>query len=257
MNKRMLIIFIVTVALVLGIIVVLFENSKNQDKNKSAAIVSSSAEQAFLFSDSVLTGMRKSYTGDTFVTYETRSGKVHEYYQEKLSKDGWRKIEDLGEEDMTECGGDWGGVYEKSEMKIKIHICGDEAEGISKDVSFTFYNIEPEKVLGNNFLGAGPNCAVDAEIKSIEACDTGSSIKFKLVMASDRINSFRANLGSYAWKEAYDIQNLKGNVEFEMLYEKGWEYHIENALVLPVVVSGNDHFDCSSAKKNVEITRCR
>jgi hypothetical protein len=76
-------------------------------------------------------------------------------------------------------------------------------------------------------------------------------------MVSDKINNFRANLGSYAWKEVYDIENLNGNVEFELPYDTGWEYHIEDAYVLPVILSKGNHFDCSSAKKDVEIIRCQ
>jgi hypothetical protein len=101
--------------------------------------------------------MRRDITGITYITFETSSGRVHKYYQDKLSNEGWEKTKSLGKEDMTLCGGDWGGTYEKSGMKIKIHICGEENEGWSKDIFFTFYNIEPEKVLGDNYLGEGAN----------------------------------------------------------------------------------------------------
>ncbi|MBU4069875.1 MAG: hypothetical protein KJ646_02745 [Nanoarchaeota archaeon] len=243
---------------VIGILILVFVSILILNKNEYREINKQVSEnQSFLFQDSTLTGMRKDITGITYITYETFSGKVHEYYQNKLSNEGWKKTKNLGKEDMTDCGGDWGGIYEKSGMKIKIHICGDEGEGRSKDIFFTFYNIEPEKVLGDNFLGEEANCVVDAQIKSIEACDTGSSIKFNLVMTNDKIKNFRANLGTYAWKEAYDIENLNGNVEFELSYEAGWEYHIEDAYVFPVIISKGTHFDCSSAKKDVEITKCQ
>lgn len=269
--KKIIISFIIVIILVVGIaLFVLFYNGTGTNivypvKNINNTIMESNnlnneqikMNEKLIFPGATLTGMRKDNTGDTSVTFKTFSGGVIEFYRKELNNGSWKKIEELGAEDMTKCGGDWGGIYEKAGTKVKVHVCGFDQSGALKDISLLFYNnANPEDILGKDFLNISPNCVIDGVINSAEACDTGVSIKFKLTMKSDKIKNFRANLGSYAWKEIKNTNNLQGIVEFETPYEKGWEWAIEDASVFPTVNSDNNSFDCSSSRKEVKIVKC-
>ena len=272
MSKKIIIGVVIGIILIVGVALgVFFYNETKKSTNYSVENVNKTKNETnepnnkdkfekdgkLLFPGSNLTRISKDDKGNTFLTFETFSGGVNEFYQEELKNEGWKKIEDLKAEDMTQCMGDWGGIYEKMGMKIKVHVCGDDQKGALKDISLLFYNnLNPEDILGKDVLGVGPNCIVDGVIDSIEACDTGVSIKFKLKMKSDKIKNFRASLGSYAWKEAKNVNNSRGIVEFETPYEKGWEWAIKDATVYPTISSGNDSFDCSSSRKEVKVAKC-
>lgn len=275
MNRKNAILISSTLLFIVAVFGLIIFNSKNKAiviGNNTNNIISKATDQPVnlnknaaqnnnveltLFSGAVLIGMRNDNDGITRLSYETSRGNVIKYYQDELNKKEWKKIDDLKTEDFTDCGGDWGGTYEKSGKKIKIHVCGDDQEGWSKNISLSFLNnLNPADILGKTFITDETNCVTDGEITSINACDTGTSIKFKITMKTDRINNFRANLGSYAWKEAYNIHNNKGAVNFETPYEKGWEWAIKEASVYPVVKSGTNNYDCSFARKEVKINKC-
>ena len=97
-----------------------------------------------------------SWENGTYVKYETIHINVAEYYEELLRKKGWEEIEEI--DIQTLCGGDRGGVYEKSGVKFKIHVCGpNKILGASKSITFYFYgDSKPEDFLGNDFSGGSP-----------------------------------------------------------------------------------------------------
>ena len=85
-----------------------------------------------------------------YIRYESTNMGIPEYYEELLRIEGWAKKKD--NDIITDCGGNWGGIYEKNGDKFKIHICGIfEIEGSHKSITFYFYGDEkPEDFLGEN-----------------------------------------------------------------------------------------------------------
>ncbi len=241
---------IIGIFILAAVFILILINCKNYNKNDSRP----NRDQSFLFPGSMLIGMKKDDSGATYITYETHSGNVHEYYKNQLKNGGWNKTENLGESDKTLCGGDWGGIYQQSDIKMKIHICGPTNSTSYKNIFFTLYNIEPEEIFGDNFLKTVPNCVVDAKIKSLEACDSGSNVKFKIVMATDEIKHFITSLRPGI---VDSTQNQNGNVELEVPYETPSKYRPNKAYITPVATSAGSYFHCSDATKEVKITRCQ
>jgi len=107
----------------------------------------SNAKEFLVCPGFVLKSVTKAESGAR-VSAETYKGNIFKFYEKKLKSLGWVKVADLNPEDFTLCGGDYGGTYERKEVRFKLHICGFENKGIKKTISFFFFDLTPEQVLG-------------------------------------------------------------------------------------------------------------
>ena len=55
-----------------------------------------------------------------------------------LLANGWMKKRELLNNELLDCGGDWGGLYRKGDKYILLHICGMPAPGREKLIIFLY-----------------------------------------------------------------------------------------------------------------------
>jgi hypothetical protein len=81
-----------------------------------------------------------SISTSAFIAMTTFDGrlKVQNYYESEIPLMGWTKIADLDPEDITDCGRDWGGTYQKNQLKFKLHVCGFENSGTLTNIIFNY-----------------------------------------------------------------------------------------------------------------------
>ena len=213
-----------------------------------------------IYPDSVLMAVGKE-DDFTFVRYETYNGGIQNFYKEKLQHLGWVKIADLSKEDMTRCGGDWGGTYEKEGLKFKLHICGPDAEHVLTNIFFYFYNVEPEVVLGTDLSGGIISCVNDAEIEIVNACYTKDTLRILVKTKSLEVNKFQVDITAEKYRDMKDVEvksDKSGIMEINIKYDAEEYGIIEKVKVTPIIsrkgIKGS--YYCRSQRIESEVESC-
>ncbi|MHB8142801.1 MAG: hypothetical protein ACYDGX_03940 [Thermoleophilia bacterium] len=212
---------------------------------------------SFIFPGATLVAVDKR-GNDTAVSYETYSGGVQNYYKNILKKFGWVQTGKLGAEDITLCGGDWGGIYEKGGVKFKLHICGPDDGGSLKNISFLFYNADPSVVLGNDFSGGAINCVTDGEVEVTNACSTKDNLKITVRTKNPKVDEFQVEIDAEGYVDGRDnvkaISNNVGGMEMNIGYDLNKYTTIKKVVVEPIISNGTI---CSVQRKEADVKPCQ
>lgn len=90
-------------------------------------------------SGAVLERQGQNTDGSLQENYATSGGGNREFFDKRLLLEGWTLVTPLGPEDATDCGGDWGGIYERDGQRFKLHVCGFDQDGASTKIMFKFF----------------------------------------------------------------------------------------------------------------------
>ncbi len=216
------------------------------------------ASNSLIYPGAKLTAVKKNNDGTSSVGYETYGDNVQSFYAEQLKQLGWNKVAELGAADMTLCGGDWGGTYEKDGQKFKLHICGPDSGDFQKDISFYFYNVEPEKVLGDNLSGGTLSCVTDAKINLTSACATQDTIKITLNTQRPELNKFQVYITGEKYTSFPDVNAIASNStvkEVDIPYDITKWGNIQKVQVTPVITSDGT-FYCSEQAVESAVKTC-
>lgn len=103
----------------------------------------------------------KRWKNAVMVTYETWAQEVHGYYERTLEKRGWKRVEPLNPDELTACGGDWGGYYHQGQKRMRFHICGPPSSStnrasmpklkMARTIRITTYGFHPRQLLGKTY----------------------------------------------------------------------------------------------------------
>jgi hypothetical protein len=216
---------------------------------------------SWVFPGSDLTSVKK-VNDTTFVQYESYGG-VHNFYALRLQLWGWTKIAELGREDWTLCGGDWGGTYEKDKIRFKLHICGSNNDNVDKTIRFEFYNVTPDAVFGPDFPFQKGICS-DKEIEIVNACydndylrvdikrnySGGPSlkpVKYQVYIIGERFQDSRK---TDAVKGEYGLE------EIHLPFYANSAGKINKIEVTPVVLFGGASYPCYEQRLESEVKKC-
>jgi hypothetical protein len=90
-------------------------------------------------SGAVLESKGQNADGSLQESYTTSVGGNQKYFDLRLLLEGWTLVAPLGPEDATDCGGDWGGIFEKDGQRFKLNVCGFDQDGASTKIMFKFF----------------------------------------------------------------------------------------------------------------------
>jgi hypothetical protein len=102
--------------------------------------------------------------GAETVTYRSYGQGLRAHYERVLKAGGWIKMGTFSNDEVTDCGGDWGGHFQKGPLRMKFHLCGPEDQSswnygrgrmkkqqIQRMLWITTYDFHPRQLLGRDY----------------------------------------------------------------------------------------------------------
>lgn len=214
----------------------------------------------WVFPGSVLISVRN-VNDTTFVEYESYGG-VQDFYALRLQLLGWTKTAELGREDWTLCGGDWGGTYEKDNIRFKLHVCGPNNGNTLKTIRFEFYNITPNVVLGSDFTSRTGNCE-DSKIEILSACYAKDELRIKIKRKNPRdlpigigFQVYIRGVGYYNSKDIEVTWDTFGIGEMDIIYDPNKYGKIRGVEMTPIVFYEGASYHCLEQRISSEVIKC-